>query len=604
MTSAASPWPLGGPDQSSQSTAAPRWYAGPLGVLALWAAMAGVYLAIVAAMPYKPYDADDLMRLQQVRDLLDGQAWFDVTQYRMNAPDGAAMHWSRLVDVPLAGAMLLLGAIMAPATAEFWAVVLIPLLYMGAALFLVRAIMLRLGFGDVQVLTGLALAALFPLLPAAFAPMRIDHHAPQALAALAAAALFLREDDRRAAMAAGLAAAVWLVISLEGLPVVALLAGLYGLRYAISGDRSLAWFLGALALAAPTLSLATRPLSEFALWCDILLPAHWAAFAAAAALAAILHRLPAQDRVVGRLAALAILPLVCAPLAYALLGPCTAGPFAMIDPLLKTFWYDQINEGLPVWQLPPAYALPTLYTALIVVVGLVTVWRSDKPYAANRTAWALYALLALGVACYGIVLLRETMVAQLLAIPFAAALLAHFLPRARRLESLVPRVVASFACILLVTPAAASLAGKQLSATAVSSGPAVRLKHDVAAMAPCAMPSLAQLPRGRVFATFNSAPTILAHTRHAVTAGGYHRNAEGLRRVIVAFVGSPQQSEALVRASGADYLVACLQDASLMVFAQGRPDSLAQQILFDQAPAWLEPVPAFSAGSLRVWRVR
>ncbi|HMA50771.1 MAG TPA: hypothetical protein VKP60_13520, partial [Magnetospirillaceae bacterium] len=47
-------------------------------------------------------DTDDHMRLQQVRDWMAGQSWFDVTQYRMNPPTGMLMHWSRLLDVPLA----------------------------------------------------------------------------------------------------------------------------------------------------------------------------------------------------------------------------------------------------------------------------------------------------------------------------------------------------------------------------------------------------------------------------------------------------------------------------------------------------------------------
>ena len=43
-------------------------------------------------------DADDMMRLQQIRDWLGGQAFADLTQYRLGA-DGVAMHWSRLADL-------------------------------------------------------------------------------------------------------------------------------------------------------------------------------------------------------------------------------------------------------------------------------------------------------------------------------------------------------------------------------------------------------------------------------------------------------------------------------------------------------------------------
>ena len=47
------------------------------------------------------------MRMSQVRALLAGQDWFDLRQYKMNWPDGANIHWSRLVDLPLAGLILL-----------------------------------------------------------------------------------------------------------------------------------------------------------------------------------------------------------------------------------------------------------------------------------------------------------------------------------------------------------------------------------------------------------------------------------------------------------------------------------------------------------------
>src|SRR3974390_1013609 len=52
-------------------------------------------------------DSDDALRMAEVRDLLAGQSWFDLTQYRMTPPHGVAMHWSRLIDAPLAGMILL-----------------------------------------------------------------------------------------------------------------------------------------------------------------------------------------------------------------------------------------------------------------------------------------------------------------------------------------------------------------------------------------------------------------------------------------------------------------------------------------------------------------
>src|SRR5271156_7111737 len=44
---------------------------------------------------------DDAMRLVEVRDLIGGQGWFDLFQYRLDPP-GTSMHWSRIIDGPLA----------------------------------------------------------------------------------------------------------------------------------------------------------------------------------------------------------------------------------------------------------------------------------------------------------------------------------------------------------------------------------------------------------------------------------------------------------------------------------------------------------------------
>src|SRR4051812_17413055 len=51
-------------------------------------------------------DPDDNMRIMQVGGLLHGKGWFAPRQYRMNPPFGANIHWSRLVDLPIAGLIL------------------------------------------------------------------------------------------------------------------------------------------------------------------------------------------------------------------------------------------------------------------------------------------------------------------------------------------------------------------------------------------------------------------------------------------------------------------------------------------------------------------
>ena len=56
---------------------------------------------------FESQDPDSFLRLVQVRDLLAGQGWFDLVQHRMDPPGGALIHWSRLIDAPIAGLILL-----------------------------------------------------------------------------------------------------------------------------------------------------------------------------------------------------------------------------------------------------------------------------------------------------------------------------------------------------------------------------------------------------------------------------------------------------------------------------------------------------------------
>src|SRR5882724_5758258 len=56
-------------------------------------------------------DNDSLLRLVEIRDLIGGQAWFDLHQYRMGPPGGFVMHWSRLVDAPIAAVILAVAAV-------------------------------------------------------------------------------------------------------------------------------------------------------------------------------------------------------------------------------------------------------------------------------------------------------------------------------------------------------------------------------------------------------------------------------------------------------------------------------------------------------------
>jgi len=565
-------------------------------VLAVWATYALVRLLIQPLIGWEPVGPDDWTRLLEVRAWLDGQAFWDVTQYRLNPPDGFSMHWSRLVDLPLAALMLVFG--------ETAAMAIVPLLWLLPALIALRAIMLRLDFPPLAMAFGLVILPLFPLLPGNFAPMRIDHHAPQAVLALVCAALLIR-NSKASAILCGICAAAWVVISLEGLPLVAVLAGLYGVRYWFGESKLLPWFLGALAIASAALSYASRGPLDTA-FCDILLPGHIMTFAAAAVIATIIPFLPWQDRVQGRVIALGAMGLVCLQSATMLLGPCATNPMAELDPVLQTYWHGYITEGLPIWKQPVSVALMLVWTIAIIAVGW---WRAHCTglfHQGRALACTLLFLFALAAGGYSLLVMREGVVAQLLAIPFAALLMAEFLPKARALASPLPRILATLAAVGLTTPLFASAFAKPLDKLLPTENMRTIASVERLAEGPCDYSGLDAAPPGLVFAPLDAGPEILGRSEHTVYAASYHRNQGPMRDVLTAFTSSPEQAREIIERSGADYVVICYSAADFALYRSASLDSFASMMAkgADHRPDWLEMPPQFGDGrSAAIYRV-
>ena len=91
----------------------------------VWIATVLAYL-VASFGPDENLSTDDAMRLVQVRDLLAGQGWFDTTQYRLDPPAGVLMHWSRLIDLPIAALTHLGGTVLPQAMAERVATIVWP----------------------------------------------------------------------------------------------------------------------------------------------------------------------------------------------------------------------------------------------------------------------------------------------------------------------------------------------------------------------------------------------------------------------------------------------------------------------------------------------
>ena len=103
----------------TSSAKAPSKEATPLNLaLLLWFFFLLAVVVVKWAKVGDTLSPDDAMRLTQVRDFMNGQGWFDTIQRRLDPPNLFPLHWSRLVDAPLASLVWLFRLVLPTAEAE------------------------------------------------------------------------------------------------------------------------------------------------------------------------------------------------------------------------------------------------------------------------------------------------------------------------------------------------------------------------------------------------------------------------------------------------------------------------------------------------------
>jgi hypothetical protein len=537
-----------------------RWqYLWPLGAWAVFAA-AAVWLA----HPGPSLDTDSAMRLAQVRDLLHGQAWFDTVQHRMNTPYGLPMHWSRLVDGPLALLMLV---------SESFALTAWPLLLFGAALFLLARIARALG-GQAAMIAVLGLALLATEVFAVFTPGNIDHHGLQLVLMLAA---LLGVIERRPRFTA-VVVALGLGVGLESLPYA-----LAAIAFSVADKEKARAFGVTLAGAALLLLLATTADPyRFTPACDTYSLFYAVLLAVGGIGVAAISALPRH-----RVAALAGLGLVLVALAALLNPACFAGPYAGLDTRMQTIFMDRINEARPVWsffRLAPSQVVGGyLYAAFALAMFFFA------PPGRGRTVLIVFAAVALLVATFQF---RGVNFAILFALPGLAAALARLTQRrafgAAWLAGAM--LLASGAAFIL----ASALAEGQdrVALRAMTFGAQEDCGHEPA------LAALKALPPGRVAAFVDQGPAILAYTGDAAIAGPYHRDAAGILDSYEIFTGPDPR--AILQKRGIDYLMTC-RAAPDWDFYKARGGLIAR-LAKGQVPGWL--LPAGKNGDVEVYRVK
>ena len=580
-------------------TAAP---ADPLrrSILIGWALASLVLIAVSAGdiLALRFPDPDDAMRYVEVRDWLAGQSWWDVSQHRLW--DGHfAMHWSRLVDLPLAAAMALLDPLVGTDWSGRIASTLVPLLTLGALIAVAARLTRRLaGVEPAQIavlLTPLAVPIVYQM-----RPLRIDHHGWQVVAAMIAVTMLAAHRRARSGAIAGAALATLLTISMEGMPITAAIAGvamLAALRDPARRGQALA-LAATLPAVLVALHVATRGPASLAFACDAIAPV-WIVALGVALVGCIVALAPHRLTPVARLAIMAAGGAAGLALLRLAAPQCLAGPFATLDPLVYRFWYQNVSEGLPIWQQLPGPAAMTIGFPMFGLIGAALAWRGAQ--GRQRERWTIVLALAFASLGLSLLVVRTGATANAIALPGGAVLLYRLLARARAIQLVLRRTAATAGAFLLATPGIAASAllempteGATLAADPRGAQRAVCHRGREAA-------DYARLPAARLFAPLDITPAILAHTPHRAIASGYHRNSAAIHDVIATFLAGPEEARARVQASGADYVVGCPGENETELYRKVAPDGFWARLERGERFDWLRPVDLGSPAL--AWRV-
>jgi hypothetical protein len=547
-------------------------------------------------------DADDAMRLVQVRAFLAGQGWFDLHEARIAPPGGYDTHWSRLVDVGLAGPLLLFNLFTDQAFSERLLRAVWPLLWIPGVIGGIGTVAWRLA-GPPAAVVALLLAAVGEPAYQQFSPGRIDHHNVQITLSLLVVAASVWSDRRPwCAWAAGALTGLALAVGLESLPYVAACGAIFCLRFINDPGQ-------AAALRAYGLALAASTVVAFLVGVD---PGHWTrtgcdaiALNTAAAVAAggllLAAAGLAHPRAGIRAAAMGLAASGTLAVFVVLEPRCLGGPYALVDPAVWPLWLGEVREAQPlmrVWQSMPLTAVAIAAFPLAALVAAAGLARN----AGRRRDFAfLLATAALLLACVTTAVeIRAYSYAMWLGMPLIAAGAAQLFA-ALRVDNVPARLVAA----LLITPTG-------LTAGAITLANAAGLHDNDSFIQPetqscfrmASYAPLARLPTGLAVTDVRFGPYLLALTPHAVLSAPYHRLSTAIVAAQRALAAPPDRARALLAEAGADYVMMCGTRPPPGLRESDRGGSLWGQLQAGVVPGWLEPIAETRGQAFAAYRIK
>ena len=553
-------------------------------------------------------DTDDATRLYEVRHLMAGAAWFDMSLPRIGGATPLISHWSRLIDLPLAVLLNVFGLVFSPANAELATRIVWPIL--------VLFVFLRLLVSAAEKLSGPAAAGLLLCLAITcmigltqFRVGRIDHHNMMIMGSISGLLLLANaRSTPRDGGIAGVLIGIGLSVGYE--PLAFLMPALGGA--ALLAVLDLTWLPGirrmATALAA-TLAAVFAATVAPSLWfvarCDALSLNMVMLAAAGAAGLALVDMRGRGWTAPQRVAALAAAGAIGVFLYGGLDARCLAGPFGQTDPALGPAWLDHVSESLNVFTFLNLAPLTVVAFGGTMILGL---WAAIERWRRLRSPESLVLLALLVItAPAGVWMIKLTPYSCWIAVFCIALSLADLRPTAQ-LTVLSRQLIGVMAAgQFTVTMIATPLLAMGGTSAAALKGDAVI--DGMQCMTTPAIRSLAPLPKGFIVATIDLGSFIVALTDHDVLAAPYHRIDKAILANQAILGAKPVEAKQLLDQLHADYVVLCLPQTDAAASAghqmQAATGGIEQLLKSGQEVSFLTPVAIDGpVAALKVWRVQ
>jgi hypothetical protein len=557
------------------------------------------------AMP----DNDDLLRLQQVRDLMAGQGWFNVDQARFFTPEGGEMHWSRLPDIFLSTIIFIARPFVGQANAEMLAVIIWPLILLCWTLVMLVTVMRRLKVS----LSGQVVGLIFFSMSGAifnFWPGRIDHHNLVVVLTLTGfAAALSHEFTARSGIIAAACIAASLSVAIESLPYAGALILIFGVFWIVRGHREatrLTAFGVALIAFSTLFYLADAPgWSERRMVCDAYGTSHWIGMMGGGGLLALIGVFGGNlDGWGKRLVAGAIAGGVTLGLVAFVNPACLGDPYAEVSDQVRIAWLSVVGEARhlgTLWADEPSRAV---WQVGFVVSGLVAaaimLLKAPSGLRLSRLALGLMMMLSALATVWQI---RGVTFSHVFAVIAAGWLVGCLFDHWWKERGTMP-ALGLFAGAIAMAP----ITWDYLSKPFIKPSPyAVGEKsYDELCLDPDAYAEIAIRDNMKVFTPIDLGMSVLARTPHSVFAGPYHRNVRGIERVTEVFMGEPELAQTRILAMGATHLLYCEGLNETTRYGLLRPEGFAAQMNKGDVPTWLEPVDgkAETDGVIRLYLVK